>query len=656
MTPSNILRRNVPDNSLIQENYHRQIESHRMRYAPHATNPHAGRISSNSSSMSRTPCQFRNRVYSHGLWVIPTPGNRIREFSPEFYKRNPACTHRLLPWLNRELAALLSNNETQVTFVLELIMALITRYEITSQEFFIHIEPYLTERTHHFVHELRNFAASPHDMETYDRISNYSGMTDRHSVIDEDNEVRIVDDGIARNRVANRTRGSIPLPKSLKRILIKKTAENRYETVVVPDSQNLSNPGPSTSSSNYISTLPDAEDDECRVLQVLKPRRERTPEVVDLSSDEEVFKASQTVVYNVPSDSDTSSSDSIPRFEFSPWRMIPRLLPSRKRSPLRCLNAGLSPPSSVSWSTKYPPSPDEYQTPSYMDSDGSSTDIECVYTTELASTSTAMLPHSEIGTSSKSPTIATESTVANVQDFSRCEPNEPSELTVSNVEVLSKREPKMKPSELTVSNVQDLSKRKPKKKSTVRYVQDSIKRESKKKSTQLSGSNNKDSIKRESKKKSTQLSGSNGQDSIENEPKKKSTKLSGSNVQDSIKREPKKKLSSAIVRPWAASAQTTPREASPKPSNSKRPASPSHLSDSSLSFDYTGSDSSRGPKKLKLRSVVAHFSYDSSDKRRDTSHRPSHKKHKDKKKKKKKRHLHRHKHRISSDSDSSQSS
>lgn len=625
----------MPDNSLIQENYHSQIESHRMRYAPHATNPHAGRMSSNSSSVSRTPCQFRNRVYSHGLWVIPTPGNRIREFSPEFYKRNPACTHRLLPWLNRELAALLSNNEAQVTFVLELIMALITRYEITSQEFFIHIEPYLTERTHHFVHELRNFAASPHDMETYDRISRYSGLTDRHLVIDEDNEVRIVDDVIARNNAANRTRGGIPLPKSLKRIVIKKTAENRYETVVVPESQNLSNPGPSTSSSNYIHTLPDAEDDECRVLQVLKPRRERTPEVVDLSSDEEVFKESQTVI-NVPSDSDTSSSDSPPRFEFSPWRMIPRLLPSRKRSPLRCLyNAGASPPSSVSWSTKYPRSPDEYQTPSYMDSDGSSTDIELVYTTELASTSTATLPHSEMGTSSKSPTVATESTVGNVQDFSKREPNEPSELTVSNVEVLSKREPKKKPSELTVSNVQDLSKREPKKKSTVRYVQDSIKREH--------------------KKKSTQLSGSNGQDSIEHEPKKKSTKLSGSKGQDSIKHEPKKKLSSAIVRPWAASAQT-PRETSPKPSNSKRPASPSHLSDSSFSFDHTGSDSSRGPKKLKLRSVVAHFSYDSSDKRRDSSHRPSHKKRKDKKKKKKKRHLHRHKHRISSDSDSSQSS
>lgn len=45
----------------------------------------------------------------------------------KFYKSNAACTHRLIPWLLRDLKVLLGNNEKEVNFLVEFILSLITR-------------------------------------------------------------------------------------------------------------------------------------------------------------------------------------------------------------------------------------------------------------------------------------------------------------------------------------------------------------------------------------------------------------------------------------------------------------------------------------------------------------------------------------------------
>jgi len=46
---------------------------------------------------------------------------RYRRTTPEFYRRNPACVHRLVPWLNRELVAILPHRDN-VQFVLDFIL------------------------------------------------------------------------------------------------------------------------------------------------------------------------------------------------------------------------------------------------------------------------------------------------------------------------------------------------------------------------------------------------------------------------------------------------------------------------------------------------------------------------------------------------------
>ena len=125
--------------------------------------------------------QFRRSIYDSGFRVVSnSTGRRTRQrdISPAFFTRNEACTHRLVPWLNRELNVLLTSRTESVGFVLELIIDLIKRFEIDSEEFYEHIQPYIQSRTSHFIHEFMAFARSPHDMIAYDRHAQYEPHED----------------------------------------------------------------------------------------------------------------------------------------------------------------------------------------------------------------------------------------------------------------------------------------------------------------------------------------------------------------------------------------------------------------------------------------------------------------------------------------------
>ncbi|XP_035211360.1 E3 ubiquitin-protein ligase Topors-like [Stegodyphus dumicola] len=311
----------------LQDTLNNEIASHRMRYAPHSV-----RLYSASQTVLRMPCSFRRQIYEENLWVKPYAGVRIRFITPEFYRNNPGCTHRLHRWLYRELTALLYN-ENQVTFVMELIMALITRYEITSQEFFLHIQPYFNSRTSHFIHEFYNFAISPYDMESYDRHASYNSLDTNkvtHDLSSSDSDViplssssgsKDASSVTAEESTSERNK-HIQAYKRLKKLVLKRNSKNDSWEHVAPPVSLLhnyssmssvpflySNPGPSTSGFNSSSfRMPhdtssvevqpsddnnnndddDDDDDDVQILNVLKPPKERTPEIVDLlSSDDE---------------------------------------------------------------------------------------------------------------------------------------------------------------------------------------------------------------------------------------------------------------------------------------------------------------------------------------------------------------------------------
>ncbi|GFY53574.1 hypothetical protein TNIN_25741 [Trichonephila inaurata madagascariensis] len=517
MTPSRIQERNRSSN---QETYESQINSHRMRYAPHSV-----RRYSSSQMISRTPCPFRQRVYAENLWVQPPAKTRVRIATPEFFKCNPACTHRLLPWLSRELVSLWQNNEEHVTFVLELIMSLVARYSITSEEFLIHIEPYMGSNTHHFIHEFYNFAISPLDLENYDARANYnlkSSQNDQSSSSPDSDVIPIfhsIYSAFSHVPTGSNTRRIQKTSSNqLDKLVLKKKNEDSWESILepitsahFPSGSIYASPGPSTSrigfsfsspeedmNINVTSDLDPTDDEEIQVVNVLRPKHERTPEVVELSSGEDEPKCMPVI--DVSSGEEDFSQSDFP------------------------VNAYVS--------ALY----------SHPGSDCSSSDVECVYDADRPSTS---------------------------QDISDKEQPGPS------VENNSKNH------ERTNLNVP--------------FNEDFIN----------SGTSN-------------------------------------------MRKSPK--LASAIVRPWAMENESSHK---PLSSELKRHLTSSYVDDSlTESCSDTGHSSERTAKKLKLRSVVAHFSIDTSDSRHDSGHRSSHKKHKDKKKKKKKKHMHRHKHRIYSESDS----
>lgn len=236
--------------------------SHIIPPAPAPSNSHM--VSNWRRRRQTGTSEFRRNIYRQGLYVQRTPdvSGRYRTSSPEFYRLNPAQVHRLVPWLNRELNVLLNENTAHVNYVLNVILDLITRQEIRSPHFHDTLQPYFGERTHHFIHEFHSFATSPFDMIGFDRNAEYVPRESvAHSIItevqssssDSDSDVQVVG---TYNNVEMRDRSTSPVagPSGL-----------RHTTCVDIES----------------------DSDDCMIIGTLKPKHERTPEIITLDSEPE---------------------------------------------------------------------------------------------------------------------------------------------------------------------------------------------------------------------------------------------------------------------------------------------------------------------------------------------------------------------------------
>ncbi|XP_013783210.2 E3 ubiquitin-protein ligase Topors-like isoform X2 [Limulus polyphemus] len=281
-----------------QIHFERSLEFHNYRstYAPHVTPQSVRRNRGHHISTSN----FRRHVYESGLWVQPLVDGqtgRFRDTSPEFYRQNPACTHRLIPWLNRELLALLGDGgESQLAFLLELILALIMRYDIRSPEFFEHVHPFFRDHTNHFVHEFFNFARSPYDLVTFDRRAVYDITEPRKEKDSESDSSESDIDVVSINpqeskpffptSIRNGTSesfsnqnfhsdplavGNVPGVSSLGSFYMQATANS---------SQTLNH-----MEANKVQVIEDSDSSsDCVVVAYIKPKVERTPELVDIAS------------------------------------------------------------------------------------------------------------------------------------------------------------------------------------------------------------------------------------------------------------------------------------------------------------------------------------------------------------------------------------
>lgn len=227
---------------------------------------------------------FRRSIYDRDLWARAQPdlSGRYRDCSPEFYRQNPAQMHRLLPFLNRELNVLLDGG-ARTMYIIEKIFDLLPQYSMTSTMFRSQIARLIGYRhAPHFCHELRMFASSPYDLVGYDRNVQYhpnggAGLSielessDNSDPDDDDDDIQIIEPSLETHNLPSTSSGAVGSSRDIHPL---------YHSAVV----NVSS---------------DSESDntgDVQVVGVVKPRHERTPEIITLSSPEHPSRSSPRTV------------------------------------------------------------------------------------------------------------------------------------------------------------------------------------------------------------------------------------------------------------------------------------------------------------------------------------------------------------------------
>ncbi|XP_065296453.1 E3 ubiquitin-protein ligase Topors-like isoform X2 [Dermacentor albipictus] len=244
-----------------------RLRQERERQTRHSSATHRNR--NRYLPRGATTSADRFQLYASDLWAVPSM-SQYREASPEFYRENPACTHRLVPWLNRELNALMQQNRSRIVAAMDHVMSLILNLDIRHLDFAQNMEPFLREHTEHFVHEFFLFATSVHDMAAYDQHTAYSSRPEACSRVDPVNWFR----------------------RSLRES--ERAAALELRAAPVAERHDSPQPGPSglaVAREVVVATTVDSDSDsdssDCIVVEMVKPLGERTPIVINLVSSDE---------------------------------------------------------------------------------------------------------------------------------------------------------------------------------------------------------------------------------------------------------------------------------------------------------------------------------------------------------------------------------
>lgn len=256
---------------------------------------------------------FRRELYRRGVRVRNvTDGGRSRDISAEFFRRNPACLHRLIPWLKRELTVLYGGHGSLVNIVQHIVMSQITRYDMDDGAIEEELRPFLQGRAEHFLHEFITFAKSPFDMQAYDRHavydcpgpSNEDSSTNSSVIAISEDEEQPTDSDLAGEAVSSLRYSAwddeTPGPSYS---TTAQRSRTEYMSVLDSDSDSSSEETQESetfpqqtnhhSQANVIEGKVNKEEcmssdsDECVIIGFTKPLAERTPELVKLSSDSE---------------------------------------------------------------------------------------------------------------------------------------------------------------------------------------------------------------------------------------------------------------------------------------------------------------------------------------------------------------------------------
>lgn len=264
----------------------------------------------------RETVAFRRALYRSGIrvrgvaGVNGNQGQQQRDITAESFRRNPTHLNRLRPWLRRELTVLYGAHGSLVDIVQRIIMARLARHGLedtpTIEE---ELRPFLLARTDHFLHELVSFARSPLSLENYDLQTVYEPPDaalelDGTSSSSDSSSVIAISEGEEEERRAG--------GRSEERLL----GSANDDVIQAGSCLSLSawddeTPGPSYSTAEPSCSLAplsfspapqeaaneergEKEEEECLIVGYKKPIAERTPELVQLSSDTEEEEEEKT--------------------------------------------------------------------------------------------------------------------------------------------------------------------------------------------------------------------------------------------------------------------------------------------------------------------------------------------------------------------------
>lgn len=245
---------------------------------------------------------FRRTLYRAGVRVRSIEdGGRYRDISAEFFRRNPACLHRLVPWLKRELTVLFGAHGSLVNIVQHIIMSNVTRYDLESQAFVSDLRPFLLNRTEHFIHEFISFARSPFNMAAFDQHANYDCPPSSEEGSHSDSSVITISPDEAETQELDMNASTVrqapwddetpgPSYSSSEQVhvgmssLLNSSSDSSDEELV-PTGATSQIQGVQTN--DDLNNDSDSSSDNCVIVGFVKPLAERTPELVELSSDSE---------------------------------------------------------------------------------------------------------------------------------------------------------------------------------------------------------------------------------------------------------------------------------------------------------------------------------------------------------------------------------
>ena len=317
-----------PDNGVMFENFGDAYQLHERNLRRTMSRLAAGRRAASEGRAVRAIREqemitFRRGLYREGIRVQSVEdGGRCRDTTAEFYQRNPACLHRLVPWLKRELMVLYGAHGSLVNIVQHVVMSRITRFNLEASDILEELRPFLQARTEHFLHEFISFAKAPFNMEAYDQHAVYDcpdsllddGSSSHSSVIavSEDDLMSVDLDTIGESMSSGALSQSAWDDETPGPSYSTTEERNKVQPLSIPDSDSSqeeelqecsssSHPkGPSNPkdvsrsgvkkygslSSSYDYGVGGDEDD-CVIVGFVKPVSQRTPELVQLSSDSE---------------------------------------------------------------------------------------------------------------------------------------------------------------------------------------------------------------------------------------------------------------------------------------------------------------------------------------------------------------------------------